>query len=117
MSRHSKEQATVRKLVRLVRLNGLEYNPNRDPQVYRRVAGEPFRIQALLGGTGTARCALRDAGGRELVTADVPAPGTFAHDLRYELPGVHVVTLTVERGPERFAQDLRLDVLEHAWVG
>jgi hypothetical protein len=107
----------MRKLVKLVRLNGLEYNPNRDPQAYRRIPGEPFRIQALLGGTGVARCSLRAADGREFVAADVPAPGTFSHELKYDRPGVHVVTLTVERGAERFAQDLRLDVLEHAWVG
>jgi hypothetical protein len=107
----------MRKLVKFVRLNGLEYNPNRDPQVYRRVAGEPFRIQAILGGSGAARCSLREADGRELAAAEVPAPGTFAHEVRYDRPGVHVVTLTVERAAERFVQDLRLDVLEHAWVG
>ncbi len=107
----------MRQLVKLVRVNGLEYNPNRDPQVYRRVAGEPFRLQALLGGTGAARCSLLAADGRALAATEVSAPGTFSHELQYDRPGVHVVTLTVERGAERFTQDLRLDVLEHAWVG
>jgi len=35
-------------LVKLVRLNGLQFNANRDPQVYRRAVGEPFRIQGLV---------------------------------------------------------------------
>jgi hypothetical protein len=107
----------VGKLVKLVRLNGLQYNPNRDPQVYRRVAGERFRIQALLEGPGIAQCTLRDADGRSIATAAVPTPGTFTHELSYPDAGVRIVTLAVERGPERFTQDLRLDALEHAWIG
>jgi hypothetical protein len=107
----------VKKLVKLVKLNNLQYNPNRDPQVYRRVAGQPFRIQALLEGAGTAKCIVRDAAGKALVERDVPAPGTFTHELAYDKPGQYLVTLEVSRGGETFAQPLRLDVLEHAWVG
>lgn len=34
-------------LVKLVKLNGLQYNANRDPQAYRRTVNESFLIQAL----------------------------------------------------------------------
>jgi hypothetical protein len=107
----------MKKLVKLVRLNGLQYNANRDPQVYRRVAGEPFRVQALIQDGAPARCALLDVARKTLVSADVPGGDTFTHDLRFDTPGVRIVTLTATRGSETFAQDLRLDVLEHAWVG
>jgi hypothetical protein len=105
------------RLVRLVRFNGLQFNANRDPQVYRRVVGEAFRIQALLEPGGSVRCTLRDARGQIIASAEVPGGGTFAHDLRFDAPGVHIVTLVAERGGESYAQDLRLDVLEHAWAG
>jgi hypothetical protein len=105
------------RLVKLVRLNGLQFNANRDPQVYRRVVGEAFRIQALLEAGGSVRCTLRDARGQVLASADVPGGGTFTHDAGFDAPGVHIVTLLAERGGESFAQDLRLDVLAHAWVG
>jgi hypothetical protein len=105
----------VAKLVRLVRLNGLQFNANRDPQVYRRVVGERFRIEALVA--AGARCTLRDARGATLAAAELAAGGTFVHELGFERPGVHVVTLTAERNGESFAQDLRLDVLAHAWSG
>lgn len=107
----------MNRLVKLVKLNNLQYNPNRDPQVYRRVAGEPFRIQAMLAGTGTAKCAVRDAGGKALVEREVAAPGTFEHRLAFDKPGQYLVTLEVARDSETFAQPLRLDVLEHAWIG
>jgi hypothetical protein len=104
-------------LVKLVRLNGLQFNANRDPQVYRRAVGEPFRIQALVDAGAGVRCTLRDARGQVIVAAEVPAGGTFAHELTFNAPGVHVVTLIAEGAGESFTQDLRLDVLAHAWVG
>jgi hypothetical protein len=107
----------MKKLVRLVRLNGLQYNANRDPQPYRRVAGEPFRIEALIESGAPARCTLRDVAGKIIAAAEVAGGATFAHELRFDAPGVNVVTLSVERGGEQCAQDLRLDVLAHAWVG
>lgn len=104
-------------LVRYVKLNNLQYNANRDPQVYRRVAGEPFRIQAFLAGKGSAQCTLREASGAAIEAREVAPPGPFDVEVAYKEPGQHVVTLEVTRGSERFTQDLRLDVLEHAWVG
>jgi hypothetical protein len=107
----------VSKLVKLVRLNGLQFNANRDPQVYRRVVGEAFRIQALLGAGAAVRCTLSDATGRVIASAEVPGGGTFTHDVKFDAPGVHVITLAAARGGDSLTQDLRLDVLEHAWLG
>lgn len=107
----------MKKLVKLVKLNNLQYNANRDPQAYRRCVNEPFRIQALLEGSGTARCTVSDESGKTLAEKSVALPGTFTHELSFPSPGTRVVTLTVEDGREKFSQDLRLDVMEHAWVG
>jgi hypothetical protein len=107
----------TRNLVRQIKLNNLQYNALRDPAVYRRCANEPFRIQALLAGAGEAKCTLSDQSGKLLAEARIALPGTFAHELAFATPGVRVVTLTIEGCGERFAQDLRLDVLEHAWIG
>ncbi len=107
----------MKPLVKLVKLNRLPYNPNRDPQVYRRCPGQSFHVQALLDGRGRARCRLTDEGGATLAEAEVALPGTFTHEIVYSKPGVHIVTLTCEGDGQRFSQDLRLDVLEHAWVG
>ncbi|MCX7893302.1 MAG: hypothetical protein N2544_13165 [Burkholderiales bacterium] len=107
----------MNKLVTQVRLNNLQFNANRDPQVYRRTVNEPFRIQAMIGGAGTANVKLAAADGATIAAADVAAPGMFTHEIAFATPGTRVVTLTVERGAEAFRTDLRLDVLEHAWIG
>ena len=104
-------------LVKLVKLNNLQYNHNRDPEVYRRSVNEPFRIQALLDGTGDARCGLYDAQGKVVVEKSVARPGTFTHEITFDTPGTRIVTLTVEGNGQKFSQDLRLDVLQHAWIG
>jgi hypothetical protein len=107
----------TRKLVRQIKLNNLQYNALRDPAVYRRCANEPFRIQALLTGKGEARCLLSDQAGKIIVEKRVALPGAFDHEIAFSTPGVRIVTLAIEGNGEKFAQDLRLDVLEHAWVG
>src|SRR5437879_3495542 len=104
-------------LVKLIKFNNLQYNANRDPQVYRRCVNEAFRIQALLDGSGQARCVLRDVGGNILVEKEVALPGMFTHELSYATPGARVVTFSIEGGGEQFSQDLRLDVMDHAWIG
>lgn len=105
------------KLVKRLKLNNLEYNPNRDPQVFRRCANEPFRIQAVLEGKGPAHCVLRDSSGAIVTEKSVALPGTLTHELRFSTAGVRIVTLSIEANGRRFSQDLRLDVLEHAWEG
>lgn len=107
----------MKQLVKQVRLNNLQYNANRDPQVYRRTAGEAFRIQALIGGNGTAKVTLTEADGKSIASESIDAPGTFDHAVSYPTPGTRVVLLEVARGSETFRQDLRLDVLDHAWIG
>jgi hypothetical protein len=108
---------SAQKLVRQVKLNNLQYNALRDPAVYRRCANEPFRIQALLGGKGEALCALIDQSGKTIVEKRVALPGTFTHEIAFPSAGVRIVTLAMNGNGEKFSQDLRLDVLEHAWVG
>ncbi len=107
----------MNKLVKLVKLNNLQFNANRDPQAYRRLPGEAFRIQAFLAGTGDAQCTLRDAAGATIAAHEVTPPGPFNVEVAYDAPGPRLVTLEVARGAERFTQDLRLDVLPHAWIG
>jgi hypothetical protein len=111
------EDDMAKPLVRMVKLNGLQFNANRDPAVYRRAAGEAFRLQALLAGSGSAQCNVIDARGKMLASQTLQRPATFSCELKFEQPGSQVVTLEVRSGAERFAQDLRLDVLAHAWVG
>ena len=107
----------MKQLVQQIRLNNLQYNPNRDPQVYRRTVNEAFRIQAMIDGTSTATITLTDVEGKTITSASVSAPGTFTYEMSYSTPGSRVVTIAVERGAEKFRQDLRLDVLDRAWIG
>jgi hypothetical protein len=104
-------------VVRLLKLNNLQYNANRDPQAYRRVAGEPFRIEALIPGRGSAVCRVEAADGACLVEQTLRAPVTFVHELVFDTPGTRIVRLSIVTEQGTFARDLRLDVLEHAWVG
>lgn len=107
----------MNKLVKMVKLNNLQYNANRDPEVYRRCVNEPFRIQALLEGKGSARCTLTDVTGKIITEKNIAMPGTFSHEITYSAPGVNVVGLKVEGDGQTFTQDLRLDVSDHAWIG
>ncbi|MCG6953621.1 MAG: hypothetical protein LJE90_14720 [Betaproteobacteria bacterium] len=97
-------------LVRMVRINGLQFNANRDPQAYRRPVGAAFRIQALLAGSGEARCTLSAADGRVLAESTERLPGSFRSELQFDTPGSRLVTLAVSSGETQFRQDLRLDV-------
>ena len=38
------------KIIKYIKINGLQYNALRDPQAYRRLAGEHLRIQIAAGG-------------------------------------------------------------------
>lgn len=107
----------MKKLVKMVKLNNLQYHPNRDPQIYRRCPNETFRIQALLDGAGQARCKLVDEAGKVIAEKIVVLPGTFTHELSFPTPGIRLVALEIESDGEKFRQDLRLDVLDHAWIG
>ncbi|MHB8551510.1 MAG: hypothetical protein ACYDB8_11195 [Acidiferrobacterales bacterium] len=106
----------MNKLVRLIKLNNLQYNANRDPQVYRGVPRKPFHIQAMLGGQGTARAKV-EIDGTIPCNQSITLPGTFTCDVSFDTPGVRVATLFVEATGESFTQDIRLDVMEHEWIG
>ena len=107
----------MKKLVKYIKINNLQYNANRDPEVYRRSINENFRIQALLDGSGQANCTITDAAGKVLAEKNIALPGTFTHEIAFPTAGIRVVTLSVEGNGEMFSQDLRLDVMEHAWIG
>jgi hypothetical protein len=108
------ETAMTKPLVRMVKLNGLQYNANRDPQAYRRAAGEAFRLEALLDGAGEAHCIVSDERGGVLAQASVARPGRFCCELRFEQPGSRLVTLRVAGAGSDYAQTLRLDALAPA---
>ncbi len=107
----------MKKLVKLVKLNNLQYNANRDPAVYRRCANETFRIQALIDSDNTVECTLTDAAGKVLGKQAVSGPGQCTHEVSFPTPGIRLVTLNVSGQGQTFSQDLRLDVMEHAWHG
>ncbi len=108
----------MKKLVTLVRLNNLIYNANRDPQVYRRVPKKPFRIQALLSGEGRAHAqVIVDGETQARCDKQINLPDTFTCELAFDTPGSRTATLVIESGGQSFRQDLRLDVIEHEWIG
>jgi hypothetical protein len=104
------------KLVKLIKLNNLQYNPNRDPEIYRRPVNQEFRLQALLNGSGSAKARF-EAEGKVLGEATVKLPGTFECRFSYDTPGSRVGRLMIEGNDQTFEQDIRLDVTEHAWIG
>ena len=104
------------KLVKQVSVNGVEYNSNRDPQFYRRTKGEEFLIQALLGGTGSARCQV-EVDGKVCCDEGVTLPGRFECRMKFDQAGTRMGKLIVAAAGETVTRDLRLDVEEHAWVG
>ena len=101
-------------MVRMLRLNGVEYNANRDPQAYRRGIGAPFRLQLWLEGSGEARCSVSDEGGRLLAAAVERRPGRFTCELAFDTPGSRLVTVRATDGAEAWERSLRLDTLPAA---
>lgn len=104
-------------IIKMIKINNLQYNALRDPQVYRRLAGEPFRIQVSVAGTDPVSVVLADERGVQLVQGNVQAPGTFSHELKFAKPGVRIMTITAQQADRSESRDLRLDVMAHAWVG
>ncbi len=104
-------------IIKFIIINNLQYNTLRDPQVYRRVAGQPFRIQVGVGGGSRVQVTLADERGAMLAEGEVAAPGTFSHELTFAQPGVRIVTVTAQHPGRNESRDLRLDVMAQAWVG
>lgn len=105
------------KIINSFKINGLQYNALRDPQVYRRVAGTPFRIDAAIAGRDRVQVTLTDERGAVLGQRDIQAPGTFSHELSFDKAGVRIVTLTAQHADHSESHDLRLDVMARAWIG
>ncbi len=103
-------------LIKMVKLNNLQYNANRDPQVYRRVAGHPFRIHAMLEGKGTAKISVT-CEGKTLKEASLELPGIFSYEITFKNAGIRIATLTVSANGQSESHDLLLDTEAHAKVG
>ena len=104
------------KLLKMVKLNNLQYNPNRDPQVYRRSVNKDFRLQALLNGSGAAKAKF-EVDGKVVGEGSVNLPGTFECKFSYDTAGTRIGTLVIEGNGESVKQDVRVDVMEHDWIG
>lgn len=104
------------KLVKLIKLNNLQYNANRDPAFYRRPVHEPFRLQALLGGNGQAKARF-EVEGTTLCEETIQLPGNFDCRFSYDTPGTRVGILTIEGAGQHIRETVRIDVLKHAPIG
>jgi hypothetical protein len=102
-------------VIKMIRVNNLQYNPNRDPQVYRRLPNEDFRIEADLQGSGTAQVTFEADGKTE--TQSINLPGKFDASVSFDSPASRVGTLTVDINGEVSSSYIRLDVMDHAWIG
>lgn len=103
-------------LVKLVKVNHLQYNANRDPQVYRVIPNQEFVIQAYLAGSGQADCQFTVENLHFQNTVE-RQEGIFECRFSFATPGIRLGRLTVRAGNEEFIKDIRLDVLDHAWIG
>ncbi|TVP85696.1 MAG: hypothetical protein EA347_09720 [Thioalkalivibrio sp.] len=104
------------KLVKLIKLNNLQYNANRDPAFYRRPVNDEFRLQAMLGGSGEAKARF-SVGDEVLCESTVKLPGGFDCKFSYDTPGTRIGVLTIEGAGEQFRETIRIDVLKHAPIG
>ncbi|AGA34866.1 hypothetical protein TVNIR_3229 [Thioalkalivibrio nitratireducens DSM 14787] len=104
------------KLVKLVKLNNLQYNANRDPAFYRRPVNTEFRLQVVLNGTGEAKATFT-VGDEALCENTITLPGTFDCRFSFDTPGTRVGMIEVDGNAGQYREKIRIDVLEHAPVG
>lgn len=102
--------------IKQIKLNQLEYNLNRDPQVYRRVKNKPFNLKVFLSGTGNASVKLSVAG-EVMAEGNVSLPGVFEANPVFDTAGSRVGTITVSKDGESFESFVRFDVMDRAKVG
>ena len=100
--------------IKTIKLNNLQYNSNRDPQVFRRVVNKPFRLQVVLEGSGSANVTLT-VGGNTLSQEAVNLPGTFDCNVEFDSAASHLGTVNVEVNGESFKDYVRFDVTETPW--
>lgn len=102
--------------VKTLRINGVEYNPNRDPQFYRRLPKQAFQVQAILAGKGNASVKF-EADGKTVAEKTIPLPGKFECSVAFDTPSTRIGVLTVQVGNDKVQRSIRLDVMDHAWIG
>jgi len=100
--------------IKLIKLNNLQYNANRDPQVFRRVINKPFRVQVFLEGSGKASVNLT-AGDKVLSEQTLGLPGVFDCNVEFDTAASHLGTINVEINGEVFKEYVRFDVTETTW--
>lgn len=106
----------MNRTVKSLRLNGLQYNANRDPQFYRRLPNQAFTIQADLVGTGAAKVSLFIENTKKQEDS-ITLPGRFEANISFDKAGSHIATLVIDQNGDIHETHLRLDVMAHAWVG
>lgn len=102
--------------VKFIKLNNLQYNPNRDPQFHRRTVDQEFRLQVVLEGAGTAKVRFSTED-KMLCEQNVALPGSLDCRFSFASPGSRVGVLTVETNGAHEQRYIRLDVEERAWIG
>jgi hypothetical protein len=102
--------------VQRIVLNNLQYNPNRDPQFYRRMPNDQFRLQAFMTGSGSAKVRF-EVEGNTIAESELSLPAQFECEMSFDSPGSRVGMLTIEYDGQSEEHPIRLDVMEHAWVG
>ena len=100
--------------IKYIKLNNLQYNANRDPQIFRRVINESFRLQVVLGGTGSANVSVNTAD-QAISSGTVSLPGTFDCDVTFDNAASHLGTIIVEVNGETYTDYVRFDVTEEPW--
>ena len=63
------------------------------------------------------RCRVEDAQGSSLAEETLALPGTFDCRIVFDAPGSRVVSIRIDATDRSVCKDLRLDVLERAWIG
>ena len=97
-----------------IKLNNVQYNSNRDPQVFRRVINKPFRLEVVLAGSGSANVSLTVAG-KTLSEESVTLPGTFDCAVEFDTAASHLGTINIDVNGETFTDYVRFDVTETPW--
>ncbi|MDH5545640.1 MAG: hypothetical protein OEZ43_08610 [Gammaproteobacteria bacterium] len=101
------------KLVRSIRLNNLEYNVNRDPQIYRRLINQEFRLTVMLDGSGEAQVSFFVDGKNEQQKFQLP--GKFDYRFSFGSEGSRTGIVQIQKDNEKLEYTLRLDTLEEHW--
>lgn len=104
-------------LVKLVKLNNVQYNRNRDPQFYRVTPNQEFRVQVFLAGEGQAEISFSIEGDEKKKESLERKDAIFEYCFSFDTAGIRLGQIKVSSGNQEYIQDIRLDVVEHEWIG